>query len=127
MALNKRLISWVFSLLAAPCGHAQSEVYKCPDASGRPTYTNVKRDIVGKNCTLREQGSIGCASSSPYAGRAIFDRIGPGRRATRTAGGFWSRNSRTSSNYLRRPAEARRAGRNSLTATSAITLGCLTG
>jgi hypothetical protein len=39
-------------VLAAPCGHAQSEVYKCPDASGRPTYTNVKRDTVGKNCTL---------------------------------------------------------------------------
>jgi hypothetical protein len=27
-------------------------VYKCPDATGRPTYTNVKRDTVGKNCTL---------------------------------------------------------------------------
>jgi hypothetical protein len=52
MALNKRLIGWVFLALTAPCGHAQSEVYKCPDASGRPTYTNVKRDTVGKNCTL---------------------------------------------------------------------------
>src|SRR5438046_9010820 len=52
MALNKRLIGWFFLALAAPCGHAQSEVYKCPDASGRPTYTNVKRDTVGKNCTL---------------------------------------------------------------------------
>ena len=52
MALNKQLIGWVFLALAAPCGHAQSEVYKCPDASGRPTYTNVKRDTVGKNCTL---------------------------------------------------------------------------
>jgi len=52
MALNKRLIGWVFLALAAPSGHAQSEVYKCPDASGRPTYTNVKRDTVGKNCTL---------------------------------------------------------------------------
>jgi hypothetical protein len=52
MALNKRLIGWVFLALATPCGHAQSEVYKCPDASGRPTYTNVKRDTVGKNCTL---------------------------------------------------------------------------
>src|SRR5256885_7304057 len=52
MALNKRLIGWVFLALAAPWGHAQSEVYKCPDASGRPTYTNVKRDTVGKNCTL---------------------------------------------------------------------------
>jgi hypothetical protein len=52
MVLNKRLIGWVFLVLVAPCGHAQSEVYKCPDASGRPTYTNVKRDTVGKNCTL---------------------------------------------------------------------------
>jgi hypothetical protein len=52
MALNKQLIGWIFLALAAPCGHAQSEVYKCPDASGRPTYTNVKRDTVGKNCTL---------------------------------------------------------------------------
>jgi phage shock protein A len=52
MALNKQLIGWVFLALTAPCGHAQSEVYKCPDARGRPTYTNVKRDTVGKNCTL---------------------------------------------------------------------------
>jgi hypothetical protein len=52
MALDKRFIGWFFFALAAPWGHAQSEVYKCPDASGRPTYTNVKRDTVGKNCTL---------------------------------------------------------------------------
>ncbi|HKW39473.1 MAG TPA: DUF4124 domain-containing protein [Burkholderiales bacterium] len=41
-----------FLALAAACGNALSEVYKCPDASGRPTYTNVKRDTVGKNCTV---------------------------------------------------------------------------
>ena len=52
MARSKTFWSWVFLALAAPCGHAQSEVYKCPDASGRPTYTNVKRDTVGKKCTL---------------------------------------------------------------------------
>src|SRR2546425_261492 len=52
MAVNKRLIGWVFLALAAPCGHAQSEVYKCPDARGLPTNTNVKRDAVGKNCPV---------------------------------------------------------------------------
>ena len=52
MVLDMRLVGWVFILLAVPLGHAQGEVYKCPDASGRPTYTNVKRDTVGKNCTL---------------------------------------------------------------------------
>jgi septal ring factor EnvC (AmiA/AmiB activator) len=52
MARNRTFWGWLFLAMAAPCGHAQSEVYKCPDASGRPTYTNVKRDTVGKNCTL---------------------------------------------------------------------------
>lgn len=52
MVRSKALIGWVFLALATPCGHAQGQVYKCPDASGRPTYTNVKRDTVGKNCTL---------------------------------------------------------------------------
>ena len=49
MALNNRLIGWVFLALAAPCGHAQSEVYKCPDASGRPTrLAGVSIDITDR-------------------------------------------------------------------------------
>jgi len=52
MAPSKTLLGLAFFALAAPSGRAQSEVYKCPDASGRPTYTNVKRDTVGKKCTL---------------------------------------------------------------------------
>jgi hypothetical protein len=52
MARSRFLLGWIFLALIAPSGQAQSEVYKCPDASGRPTYTNVKRDTVGKNCTL---------------------------------------------------------------------------
>ena len=52
MALSKKLVGSFFFALTAPCGLAQSEVYKCPDPSGRPTYTNVKRDTVGKKCTL---------------------------------------------------------------------------
>ena len=52
MAPSRSLLGLVFLALAAPFGHAQGQVYKCPDAAGRPTYTNVKRDTVGKNCTL---------------------------------------------------------------------------
>lgn len=52
MAVSKRLMGLAFLALAAPYGHAHSEIYKCPDGSGRPTYTNVKRDTLGKNCTL---------------------------------------------------------------------------
>jgi septal ring factor EnvC (AmiA/AmiB activator) len=52
MARSKAVLGWISLALAAHCGHASAEVYKCPDASGRPTYTNVKRDTVGKNCTV---------------------------------------------------------------------------
>jgi hypothetical protein len=68
MALNRQLVmSWVFLALAAPSGHAQSEIYKCPDGSGRSTYTNVKRDTVGKNCTLvtREVSVVPAQAPAP--------------------------------------------------------------
>lgn len=52
MTPSKHIIGWVFLSLAGSAEHAYSEVYKCPDASGRPTYTNVKSDTVGKKCTL---------------------------------------------------------------------------
>ena len=35
--------------LAAP---AWGDTYKCVDASGRATYTNMKEEIKGKNCTV---------------------------------------------------------------------------
>jgi len=52
MARSRISLGWVFLALAASSGHVQSQVYKCPDASGRPTYTNIKKDTVGKNCTV---------------------------------------------------------------------------
>jgi len=52
MAPRKTFLGWAFLALAAPCVHAQNDVYKCPNASGPPTYTNIKRDTVGKNCTV---------------------------------------------------------------------------
>ncbi|HET7766210.1 MAG TPA: DUF4124 domain-containing protein [Burkholderiales bacterium] len=52
MARSKAFLRCISLALLAHCGHASAEVYKCPDASGRPTYTNVKRDTVGKKCTL---------------------------------------------------------------------------
>ena len=35
--------------LSAP---AQGDTFKCTDANGRPTYTNIKEEIKGKNCNL---------------------------------------------------------------------------
>ena len=80
MARSRIWLGWVFLALAAPSGHAQSEVYKCPDASGRPTYTNVKRDTVGKNCTLVSKevqvvpSQAPAASSSSRSSAANADR-----------------------------------------------------
>jgi hypothetical protein len=52
MLTIKRLIALGFLASWAPIVAAQGEIYKCPDQNGRPTYTNVKRDTAGKNCTM---------------------------------------------------------------------------
>jgi hypothetical protein len=49
--LNKLILMTILSSIAG-WAHAQGEIYRCPDAVGRPTYTNVKRDTVGKGCTM---------------------------------------------------------------------------
>jgi len=74
------LVGLGFPRVGSASGHAQSEVYKCPDASGRPTYTNVKRDTVGKNCTLVSKevqvvpSQAPAASSSSRSSAANADR-----------------------------------------------------
>src|SRR5215471_20997521 len=71
MARGKFSLGWVFLALAVPSGHAQSQVYKCPDASGRPTYTNVKKDTVGKNCVLvSKEVQVVPAQPPPSSGSA---------------------------------------------------------
>jgi hypothetical protein len=81
MATDRHLIGWIFVALAAPSGYAQGEVYKCPDASGRPTYTNVKRDTVGKNCTLVSKEVSVVPAQVPA--RAMQSSAVPGTATTR--------------------------------------------
>jgi len=81
VATGKHLIGWIFIVLAAPFGRAQGEVYKCPDTSGRPTYTNVKRDTVGKNCTLVSKEVSVVPAQAPA--RAMQSSTGPGTAAAR--------------------------------------------
>jgi hypothetical protein len=47
------LILGIFALLA-PSAFAQerTEIYKCVDASGRPSYTNDRRETAGRKCEL---------------------------------------------------------------------------
>ena len=81
MALDKRWIGWAFLALATPYGHAQSEIYKCPDGSGRSTYTNVKRDTVGKNCTLVTKEVSVVPAQTPF--RAAPSSAAPGSLSAR--------------------------------------------
>jgi hypothetical protein len=50
------LILVVFGAVAAvaalPAAAQRTEIYKCLDASGRPSYTNDKRETSGKKCEL---------------------------------------------------------------------------
>nr|PZN06412.1 MAG: DUF4124 domain-containing protein [Pseudomonadota bacterium] len=40
------------ALTAASAAHAQSTVWKCIGPDGRPQYTNVQRETVGRDCTV---------------------------------------------------------------------------
>src|SRR3954471_10729773 len=52
MKTSKQLILLAITASWTSFAQAQGEIYKCPDAMGRPTYTNVKRDTAGKGCTM---------------------------------------------------------------------------
>jgi hypothetical protein len=69
--------------LAAP---AWGDTYKCVDANGRPTYTNMKEETTGKNCSvvIREI-SVVPAARAPAANRTPegFPRVDPATQKSR--------------------------------------------
>ncbi|HWD23548.1 MAG TPA: DUF4124 domain-containing protein [Burkholderiales bacterium] len=52
MGVSRVLILGAFAALAAPAFAQTTEIYKCLDASGRPSYTNDKRETAGKKCEV---------------------------------------------------------------------------
>jgi len=71
---------------AAASARAQeaTEIYKCLDANGRPSYTNDKRETQGKKCELvTRQINIAPAPKPPpaAAGRGNFPRESAADRA----------------------------------------------
>jgi hypothetical protein len=52
MGVSRVLIFGAFAALAAPALAQTTEIYKCLDASGRPSYTNDKRETAGKKCEV---------------------------------------------------------------------------
>jgi hypothetical protein len=47
-----RRLKFVASLALALAAPAWADTYKCVDANGRPTYTNMKEEAKGKNCSV---------------------------------------------------------------------------
>ncbi len=52
MACSIRLPGLVVALALAFAAPAWGDTFKCIDANGRATYTNMKEEAKGKNCTL---------------------------------------------------------------------------
>jgi hypothetical protein len=53
MGVPRALILGMFSAaLASPAYAQRTEVFKCVDATGRASYTNDKRETVGKQCEV---------------------------------------------------------------------------
>ena len=60
------LVTSLALMLAAP---AWADTFKCIDASGRPTYTNMKEETKGKNCSvvMREVSVVPAGPVAPAA------------------------------------------------------------
>lgn len=57
---------------------AQSEIYRCKDGSGRDIYTNVKRDVEGKNCRVVSR-EVSVVPVQPPVARPTTARVDPAR------------------------------------------------
>lgn len=68
-------------LIGSPLAHAQAAIYRCPDASGVPVYTNSvnSRDAQSRGCKVVER-PISTVPSQPTASSGI--RAGVPSRAT---------------------------------------------
>src|SRR5581483_11089914 len=71
MNTRNKLISMAILVSASGLAQAQGEIYRCPDSAGRPTYTNVKRDTVGKNCTMVTR-EVSVVPATPVARPSII-------------------------------------------------------
>ena len=68
MARSIRYLGLVVALAWSFSAPAQGDTFKCTDANGRPTYTNIKEEIKGKNCNVvMREISVVPAPSPPVA------------------------------------------------------------
>jgi hypothetical protein len=80
------LLSWALILPAA------ADTFKCIDANGRATYTNMKEETRGKNCTvvMREISVVPAMpaprAATPPASPSGFPKVDPATQKTRDDG-----------------------------------------
>lgn len=67
-----RLLVATTLCIYAGASMAQSATYRCVDANGRSTYTNIKEETVGKKCTVvsREVSVVPAERIAPQLGPA---------------------------------------------------------
>lgn len=82
--LRRCLLAGLLAL--APAAHAQTvtEIFKCMDANGRPSYTNDRRETVGRKCeVVTSQINVAPTQKPPAANTArpgSFPRESPTER-----------------------------------------------
>lgn len=69
MACSFGRLEFVAALALALSAPAWGDTFKCVDASGRPTYTNMKEEAKGKNCSvvMREISVVPAGPTAPAA------------------------------------------------------------
>ena len=92
MSSSIRRIGFAAGLALALAAPAWADTFKCVDANGRPTYTNMKEETKGKNCSvvMREISVVpaGPAAPAARAGReketpAGFPKVDPATQKSR--------------------------------------------
>jgi hypothetical protein len=89
MASNTGRIGFAACLALALAKPVLADTYKCVDANGRPTYTNMKEETTGKSCTvvIREISVVPAGPSTrvPAANRSPegFPKVDPATQKSR--------------------------------------------
>lgn len=89
LSSNIRCLGLATALGCALAAPAWADTFKCMDANGRATYTNMKEETKGKNCTLvMREISVVPAASAARAAKAKpspegFPKVDPATQKTR--------------------------------------------
>jgi len=83
MGVSRALIFVALAALAGTAGAQTTEIYKCVDSAGRPSYTNDKRETAGRKCeVVTTQVNVAPAPKPAARPPGTFPKESPAQRAT---------------------------------------------